>query len=259
MDLAYRASVHQQVQRAEDSWSAAEDAGAQAVWKQARAYNRLLAGGTAGAGVSEVEPYASQLAYGEGSSISYVSVESVGIGLPVYRGADERALASGAGHVEGTSLPVGGKTSNCCIAAHSGIATASMFNRLRDVRIGAFAELRTLGRSLWYRVASVEIVEPQDTSLLELQEGRDLLTLVTCTGEPTAFMPRGGYGVNDRRLVVVCERCAAPGAGGAENGEPALLARIAPTLVAAFLVVLVAGALARRKRTGFWKRRRKET
>lgn len=218
MDLAYRATTSAQISQVEDAWSAADDEESGRVWKQARAYNRVLAGMRA-KGVAKVLPYDRQLVYSTWPYICYLQIGSVGIELPVYHGTTEEALSAGAGHISGTSLPVGGKGSNCCISAHSGIAASSMFDSLRDVQAGDYVALRTLGRELGYRVAKVRIVDADDNSPLGISKGKDLLTLVTCTSDPMPGMPRGGYGVNDRRLVVTCKRCPVPEHPAADSGR----------------------------------------
>lgn len=249
MDLASRGAAHDEVSRAEGAWSVADDAEAKRSWKQARAYNKVLAGKSPG-DVKELLPYGEQLAYGSWPCMCYLRIESVGIELPVYHGTSEESLSSGAGHIEGTSLPVGGKSSNCCISAHSGVASGSMFDGLRDVSEGDSVTVRTLGRTLAYGVVDVRIVDADDASALRIEKGRDLLTLVTCTSDPTPGMPRGGYGVNDRRLVVVCERRSLPAEGETVAREdafaPSLVGRAWPAAVAlAALAVLLAASAAR--------------
>lgn len=253
MDLGSRTSASEQVSRAESAWSAAEEQETREAWGQARAYNRVLAGKKA-RGIGGLLPYDEQLAQDGWPCMCYVQVESAEIELPVYHGTSEKALSSGAGHVEGTSLPVGGKGSNCCISAHSGIASGAMFDGLRKVEDGDLVTLRTLGRTLAYRVAEVKIVDADDDAALGIVPGRDLLTLITCTSDPMPGMPRGGYGVNNRRLVVVCERCELPleetAAAPPRTFARALAERSWPLLVALAAALLLVAAHAFRVARG---------
>lgn len=250
MDLSYRASAHREVTTVEGKWSAADDGRAREVWAQARAFNRVLAGLEVTNGVESVRPYSRQLVYNAWPYICYLEVPSAAIELPVYHGTSDEALSSGAGHVEGTSLPVGGESSNCAISAHSGIASSRMFDGLREVQVGDYVEVHTLGRRLGYEVETVEIYDETDASALEISAERDLLTLVTCTSDPVPGMPRGGYGINDRRLVVTCARCAL------RDGEPVNWAAAAanertiwPLVAAAAVCAALAAALVATRRS----------
>ena len=108
----------------------------------------------------------------------------------------DAALMAGVGHVEGTSLPVGGESTHCVITAHSGMRNLRMFDDIRQLEPGDLVLLHTMGDVYAYRVVSSEVVWPDETSSLAIAPGEDLLTLVTCTP----------YGVNDHRLLVHCER-----------------------------------------------------
>lgn len=129
-----------------------------------------------------------------------ISLPSIHVTLPVYHGTADSDLQRGAGHVQGTSLPVGGESTHCVIAGHTGLPTARIFDALDQVQIGDVFVLSVLGEKLAYRVCDIRVVLPDQTDSLSVQEGRDLVTLVTCTP----------YGKNTHRLLVTGERCEVP-------------------------------------------------
>ena len=161
---------------------------------QAQAYNRQLATHEAAEGVW---PYERQLSWGTSEAMSWVEIPRIDVRLSVYHGTEEPELMAGAGHLEMTSLPVGGDSAHCAISAHSGMPTARMFDDIHDLAVGDVFVLWTLGESYAYRVTDSEVVRPNETSSLVIQQGRDLCTLITCTP----------YGVNSDRLLVHAERC----------------------------------------------------
>ena len=240
-------------ERGEAASRAASTAGtaeADATYEQAVAYNAMLAGG----GSDGVLDYAEQLAYGGNDIVAEVEVASVGIQLPVRLGASEDNLSRGAVHVEGTSLPVGGQ-GTCALAAHSGLASAAMFNRLRDVEMGALVEVSVCGRSLYYEVTAAEVIDPDELDeAIAYVEGQDRLVLFTCTSTPTALRPRGGYGANNLRLVVTCLRTDAPEDDGGEASQWPVWAKAAFAAACA-LAVAGGGAAARALKRS--RRRRK--
>lgn len=181
--------------------------GKEACIRQAEAYNASL-GGYEGSDVGQVLPYEEQLRYGGMDEMCWVEAPSVGIRCPVYHGTGDDALAAGVGHLEGTSLPVGGRSSHCVLTAHSGLATSRGFDDIRGLGTGDRVVLHVLDRAYAYEVTGSEVVLPDEASSLSIERGQDLLTLVTCTP----------YGVNDHRLLVHCRRCvgepSVDGAGG---------------------------------------------
>ena len=128
--------------------------------------------------------------------MSRVQIPGIGVDLPVYHGTDDETLLKGAGHLEGSHLPVGGQGTHSVITAHRGLASATMFNDLVDVEVGDRFTLNTLGEVLTYEVREIEVIDPDDTSVLLADPDRDLVTLVTCTP----------LGVNSHRVVVTGER-----------------------------------------------------
>ncbi|MCS5480504.1 class C sortase [Corynebacterium sp. YIM 101645] len=125
-----------------------------------------------------------------------IRVPSAQIDLPVYHGTDEHTLAHGAGHLHGTSLPVGGVGTHAVITGHTGITTATLFDNLVDVTEGDLMAVDVLGETLVYRVTQIHTVLPPETETLRTVAGKDLITLITCTP----------YGINTHRLLVTGER-----------------------------------------------------
>lgn len=184
----------------------------------ARAWNASLAkggwsddsvglGGLAG-GAEDLRPteladaaraeYSEQLTWFGEDPMCSIEIPTIGTVLAVYHGSDDTALSAGAGHIEWSSLPVGGLSSHCVISAHSGVKSARMFDDLRIMKVGDLVVLRTLGDAYAYRVYEIEdMVDPYEADAkLQIVEGRDLLSLMTCTP----------YGVNSHRILVHCER-----------------------------------------------------
>lgn len=124
--------------------------------------------------------------------IGYVSVPKISENLPIYAGTSEEILQKGAGHLEGTSLPIGGESSHTVITAHSGLPTAKLFTNLNKLEIGDKFYLKNISETLAYEVDQIEVVEPHDFEKLLISEGKDYATLLTCTP----------YMVNTHRLLV---------------------------------------------------------
>ncbi len=124
--------------------------------------------------------------------IGIVKIPKIGVKLPVYHGSSMEVLAHGAGHLYGTDLPVGGKNRHTVITAHTGLADATMFDDLVNLKKGDYFYIDVQGETLRYKVFRINVVDPHDISLLQREKGRDLATLLTCTP----------YGVNSHRLLV---------------------------------------------------------
>lgn len=237
LDLVSRAATELTIKTVEARSTAQDGQALENCLEQAEAYNASL-GHYEGPAVGELLPYGEQLRTGDDEVMAWVEVPKAGIRLAVYHGTSPEALASGAGHLEGTSLPVGGSSSHCVLTAHSGMAESGGFDEVRRLGEGDLFFVHTLGRTYAYRVSQVEVVLPDDVSNLGIQQGRDLCTLVTCTP----------YGVNDHRLLVHGERTEVP-AEEAAQAEPLSLVngRSVPALVATLAgVPMLAGRLARR-------------
>lgn len=163
---------------------------------EARAYNEVLAGQTPEIVSDQILPYVEQLTFDRDPMMSWIEIPSINVSMPIYHGTSDSALMAGVGHLEGSSLPVGGTSTHCVLTAHSGMKNLSMFDDIRDLVPGDIVLLHTMGEVLAYKVDSSEVVWPDEMDSLGIQQGKDLLTLVTCTP----------YGVNDHRLLVHCER-----------------------------------------------------
>lgn len=129
--------------------------------------------------------------------ISYIDIPSIDIYLPIYKGTATETLDRGIGHLDDTSLPIGGKGSHCVLTGHSGLTTQIMFNNLEKVKIGDLFALHTYGKTLKYKVFNIITVLPNEVmDNIEYDKQHDYCTLVTCT--PT--------GINSHRLLVQAER-----------------------------------------------------
>ena len=128
--------------------------------------------------------------------MGYVEIPSINVRLPIYHGESEDVLTKGAAHLEHTSFPIGGENTHACISAHCGYPTQKFFDDIDELENGDEIYIYVLDRTLKYSVIGTDVVEPDDSSKLEVVKGKDLLTLVTCTP----------YGVNSHRLLVHAER-----------------------------------------------------
>lgn len=124
--------------------------------------------------------------------MGYIEVPKINCSLPIYHGTDEGALQIAIGHLEGSSLPVGGKSTHCVLSGHRGLPSARLFTDLDQMEEGDVFVLNVLGRKLAYEVDQIKVVLPDEMSDLEIVQGKDLCTLVTCTP----------YGINTHRLLV---------------------------------------------------------
>ena len=124
--------------------------------------------------------------------MGYISVPKISQELPVYHGTSEGVLAVAVGHLEGTSLPVGGDTTHAVVSAHRGLPSAVLFTHLDRMEIGDTFSFTILDRTILYEVDQIRIIEPDDLSLIGIQQGREYCTLLTCTP----------YGINTQRLLV---------------------------------------------------------
>lgn len=121
-----------------------------------------------------------------------IDIDKIQVELPIYHGTSATVLAYGCGHLEGTSLPVGGESTHSVLSAHRGLPTAKLFTNLDKLQLGDTFTVTILDRVLTYQVDQIKIVTPNDTSYLAIEPGRDYCTLLTCTP----------YGINTHRLLV---------------------------------------------------------
>ena len=125
-----------------------------------------------------------------------VEIPKINIKIPIYHTTEEEVLNKGAGHLEGSSLPVGGANTHAVISAHRGLPSASLFTDLDQMKVGDHFLLHVLDETLCYEVDKISVVKPEDTTALAVEDGQDLVTLLTCTP----------YGVNTERLLVRGQR-----------------------------------------------------
>lgn len=121
-----------------------------------------------------------------------VEIPKINIKIPIYHTTEEEVLNKGAGHLEGSSLPVGGANTHAVISAHRGLPSASLFTDLDQMKVGDHFLIHVLDETLCYEVDKISVVKPEDTTALAVEDGQDLVTLLTCTP----------YGVNTERLLV---------------------------------------------------------
>lgn len=209
---------------------------------QARSYNELLVGESPELPADQVAPYEEQLIFDRDPMMSWVEIPSINVSMPIYHGTGEESLMAGVGHLEGTSLPVGGASSHCVLTAHSGMRNLSMFDDIHALEEGDLVLLHTMNQTLAYRVVGSEVVWPDEVESLAIEPGADKLTLVTCTP----------YGVNDHRLLVHCDRTEYVEQEAAD--QKSLLARhwgkreIAVLIVAAAMALILLDVVVHRLR-----------
>lgn len=132
--------------------------------------------------------------------MGYITIPRIGVELPIYHGTSDAVLQVAAGHLEGTSLPVGGESTHAVISAHRGLPSAKLFTNLDQLEVGDTFTITVLDRVLTYEVDRISIVLPTETDLLQPVEGQDYVTLMTCTP----------YGINTHRLLVRGRRITTP-------------------------------------------------
>lgn len=178
-----------------------------AIVDEAHAYNEMLRLRAASAfdghaaepngGQQGAEPdYWQMLAPGQSGIIARLRIPAIAMDLPVYHGTSSATLLKGAGHLQGTALPVGGLGSHAVLTGHRGLARAEMFSRLDEVAMADSVVLEVLGETMNYRVSRVQVVGAAANEEIRPVQGRDLVTLVTCTP----------LGVNSHRILVTAER-----------------------------------------------------
>src|SRR5699024_1536394 len=125
--------------------------------------------------------YLEQLRVGDRDTIGEVSYPSLGISLPLYHGTTDEVISKGVGHLFGSSLPVGGHSTHAVMTSHTGLANAELFTRLPEAKTGDIFTVTVLGEKLYYQVRNLETVLPHEAGALEVIEGEDWVTLLTCT------------------------------------------------------------------------------
>ena len=170
-----------------------DDAELTAQREAAQQYNAMLSGAatiTKGGASAPPLAYAQQLTVG--GAMVYVDIPKINVYLPVQHGTDADTLERAVGHVVGTSLPVGGNGTHAVLSAHSGLASSKLFSDIDQLAVGDTFYIHVLGEVLAYEVDAIHTVLPTDTSLLQIEDNKDYVTLVTCTP----------FGVNTHRLLL---------------------------------------------------------
>ena len=216
----------------------------QHIWENAYAYNQSLTTRSNRYILTEEmnAEYQELLNVGGTGIMGYIEIASLGVSLPIYHGTSDAVLQIAVGHLDWTSLPVGGEGTHCVLSGHRGLPSAKLFTNLDKMVVGDTFILRILDEILTYEVDQILIVEPHETKDLQIEEGKDLCTLVTCTP----------YGINSHRLLVRGHRV--------ENAAEARIVRVtsdaaqiepiivAPVVAAPILLVLLINTLIPKKR-----------
>ena len=223
------------------------------ILKSAKEYNKELAESGIKWAMSDKEKkeYKKQLSVDKSGVMGYVSIPKIHIKLPIYHGMGEKILQKSIGHIEGSSLPVGGKSSHCIVSGHRGLPSAKLFTDLDKLKEGDTWTVTVLNETLTYEADKIWIVKPNDLSKLQIKKGKDYFTLITCTP----------YGINTHRLLVRGHRISNL------NGDANVIADavqiepvyIAPFVAAPILLLLVLVVLFRTGRGRKKKHRSKAT
>jgi sortase A len=177
----------------------------------------------------EEEEYNSQLDISGTGIMAYIEIPKINCSLPIYHGTDEATLQIAIGHIPGSSLPVGGESTHCVISGHRGLPSAKLFTNLDQMEVGDTFMIHVLNETLTYEVDQILTVLPNELQELQIQEGEDLCTLVTCTP----------YGVNTHRLLVRGHRI--PNEETDVNGDATQIDPlwVAPLIAAVILAILL--------------------
>ncbi|WEV63932.1 class C sortase [Bifidobacterium sp. ESL0732] len=173
-----------------------------------------------------------------GGVMGSIVIPKISVNIPIFHGTSEKALAAGAGHLYGTSLPVGGPSTHSVITGHRGMVQALMFTRLDEMKKGDTFYVKTMGKTIGYKVDRINVIDPQDTSRLKIERGTDRITLMTCTP----------YGINTHRLLVSGVRSEIPNVIPApENAGPDFVLLMALVALVALVVLAVVAFLRSRR------------
>jgi len=224
-----------------------DDISKEILWNDAVEYNRQLAGTSQKWTLTEDEKkeYGSLLDVSGTGVMGYVEIPSIKVSLPIYHGTDEEVLQIAIGHIEGSSLPVGGASTHCVISGHRGLPSAKLFSNLDKLVEGDLFMLQVMDEVLVYEVDQIRIVEPEETEDLKIELGKDYCTLVTCTP----------YGVNSHRMLVRGHRTEDPDSyinvtADAIEIEPFIVAAVlaVPVLIILYVIVLIGTGKRERRR-----------
>ena len=170
--------------------------------EKAQTYNENLSGDPVhdpfvlGSGYALPENYKEVLNLSEDGIMGYIQIPKISVDLPIYHGTSEEVLEKGVGHIQNTSVPIGGSSTHSVLTGHTGLPNAELFTRLDELVVGDVFYIHILNERLAYKVYEIKVVLPDNIDELRITIGEDLVTLVTCTP----------YGVNSHRLLVKAER-----------------------------------------------------
>ena len=198
------------------------------LFAEADDYNRKLAGTGMKWSMTdeEIQEYNSILDISENGIMGYIDIPRIRQTLPIYHGTDDAVLQIAIGHLAGTSLPVGGDSTHCVVSGHRGLPSARLFTDLDRLIVGDIWTMTVLNRTVTYEVDQIRIVEPEDLSELQIVQGSDYCTLLTCTP----------YGINTHRLLVRGHRI--PNLDGDANVTADAM-QVDQTLVAMVVAVII--------------------
>ena len=214
------------------------------LWTEAERYNQELMDDPDRFTMTDADKaeYEQLLSIDGDGVMGYVEVPKINCSLPVYHGTDEAALQVAIGHLEGSSLPTGGKGTHCVLSGHRGLPSARLFTDLDEMTEGDIFLLKVLDRTMTYEVDQILTVDPYDLDALAIDPDQDYCTLVTCTP----------YGINTHRLLVRGHRIPNLPEESVQqvavNEQTVLIASAAALAVSAVVIVVVLLARARRKR-----------
>ena len=182
--------------------AALDNASYDAIWDAARAYNRNLLNRSNSFLLSQEQKaeYESLLDISGQGIMGYIEIPEIDVSLPIYHGTEDTVLQVAVGHLEWTSLPVGGESTHCVLSGHRGLPSAKLFTNLDQLEVGDTFTITVLDRVLTYEVDQISIVLPTETDNLKVVDGKDYVTLMTCTP----------YGINSHRLLVRGRRIETP-------------------------------------------------
>ena len=256
-DYVHRQEQHGVITIQEETVEETDDSALREELARAQDYNeRLLSSKTVvtdpfdpdALGVTD-EEYESLLNLGGDGVMGTLVIPKIDLQMPIYHYTNDEELQAGVGHMESTSLPVGGESTHAVLAGHNGLPSVKIFDRLDELEVGDYFVIEVLGEEHAYRVTSKETVLPEETDSLTVVDDADLVTLVTCTPN----------GVNTHRLLVHAERCELPASWDEVDREATEASAAAPDVplleftllgLAVATGLLVAWALARRARRG---------
>lgn len=170
--------------------------------QKAKTYNENLSGEPVhdpfveGSGYALPENYKEVLNLSEDGVMAYIEIPKISVYLPIYHGTSNEVLEKGVGHIQSTSIPIGGISTHSVLTGHTGLPSAELFTRLDELVVGDIFYIHVLNEVLTYKIYETKVILPDEIDELQITSGRDLVTLVTCTP----------YGVNTHRLLVKAER-----------------------------------------------------